>query len=559
MSFLQNIGIPGWLMNVVIVALCIAAVFVIEFVVLLPIVVFKKIIYRRRKRYFQKFAQDYPLCISILAKKHSIRLEEFDSFIKNKKAFRTLRREIDHKTIKEFDVEERRLKHLLDYTSDFRSHYPKAYLSFLSSRGIVSYSVYVINSGYQSIPKVNNWKDIDDLYAIPKSMWLENEQKENEKYIERSYAKLKSSCPLLFDRIVWEYYLSKNLLKSNECSIEQYNFITKNVDEEFSFEDKEQVVNNSQNNDYCRKEQLLEKVNKISSSCDNALAEYIRIKNYRRKILDSLVIGNDKFSGNLWGCDNYWCVFTLLPWDVIEDIVSRDIELWQNEENIIRREIANIVEIEKQEKQIDLTQSQAPDSNNYQILKTTLSPETILRNRVSLWSKILYGKLPHRYLVDYYPVRYTNLSIKADNDRKRIWRFKDGNIAEQNSFVFELKSLLSTWFLQSDFPSLTFVCVPASTKETNRIRYQNFSEMLCSKLKMINAYNHITITKDGTPKHTGGGSLASYYINSSFFKNKNVILFDDVLTSGSSMKKWKEKLEGYGAHIICAITLGKTV
>ena len=415
-------------------------------------------------------------------------------------------------------LKEKKLERLVE----IQSQYWNAYKNYFTSKKISTSNRYANIFGKPTFPI--SWEEIDRILCIPESTWHESE----EKITVESLFPLSINHPLMYQKYLWDIFLKNNL--STIVRTNQFKTIIEDAAQNITFEDKKNIVNATYySNDWRYKEEKLAKVKLIQQKYSKALVSFMNNLDETQTAGAVFKDIDDSLNEKSLIIDPL-----LLPWETIESILSRNEKEWECEER-------------------------NAESKLFQQSTWVLSHDRILRARVSNWPTILHDKLPHRYLVDYYPIRYTNVSNKADNDRKRIWRFKDGNMAEQNSFVFELKSLLSTWFLQSDFPSLTFVCVPASTKETNRIRYQNFSEMLCSKLKMINAYNHITITKDGTPKHTGGGSPASYYINSSFFKNKNVILFDDVLTSGSSMKKWKEKLEGYGAHIICAITLGKTV
>lgn len=80
---------------------------------------------------------------------------------------------------------------------------------------------------------------------------------------------------------------------------------------------------------------------------------------------------------------------------------------------------------------------------------------------------------------------------------------------------------------------------------------------------MANAFEHITIVQDGTPKRLKMYSMIERKIrevsvDENFFKNKNVILFDDVVTYGNSMMQWKRKLESCGSKVILAISIGKT-
>lgn len=38
-------------------------------------------------------------------------------------------------------------------------------------------------------------------------------------------------------------------------------------------------------------------------------------------------------------------------------------------------------------------------------------------------------------------------------------------------------------------------------------------------------------------------------VDADFFKGKNVILFDDLLTSGKTIEEFKEKIEAAGAYV----------
>ena len=48
-------------------------------------------------------------------------------------------------------------------------------------------------------------------------------------------------------------------------------------------------------------------------------------------------------------------------------------------------------------------------------------------------------------------------------------------------------------------------------------------------------------------------------IDDSYFAGKNVILFDDLLTSGQTITEFKEQLEAAGAYIEREIFLGRTI
>ena len=70
-------------------------------------------------------------------------------------------------------------------------------------------------------------------------------------------------------------------------------------------------------------------------------------------------------------------------------------------------------------------------------------------------------------------------------------------------------------------------------------------------------YDYVYILNEGEAKHLGGVAQAQFSINSDYFKDKYVILFDDVITSGRSMENFKRLLEGSGAKVIEGLSIGK--
>ena len=93
-----------------------------------------------------------------------------------------------------------------------------------------------------------------------------------------------------------------------------------------------------------------------------------------------------------------------------------------------------------------------------------------------------------------------------------------------------------------------------------KIRYEEFSNRLCSDLGLINAYSHITVTESREARHLGGGgtNLAHLSFDEEFFKDKYVLLFDDVITRGDSMRIFARKMQRLGARVVGGLSLGKT-
>ena len=122
-----------------------------------------------------------------------------------------------------------------------------------------------------------------------------------------------------------------------------------------------------------------------------------------------------------------------------------------------------------------------------------------------------------------------------------------------------LRRCLTTFFDKEDITKLTFVCLPASSATVNQRRYAKFSADLCSKLGMSNGFGHITVFEDGEAKHTGGVKQVQVSYDDSFFSNKYILLFDDIITQGNTMMHYRRELECRGGHVICGFAIGKTV
>lgn len=165
------------------------------------------------------------------------------------------------------------------------------------------------------------------------------------------------------------------------------------------------------------------------------------------------------------------------------------------------------------------------------------------------------------WLMKYYPVRIKNVGEQQKADRQTIWDFKDGRAYEQ-------VALMTAKHLQELFgsrlTSIVFTCVPASTQEKNELRYKRFSERVCELTHAINGYPHMQVSagrlavheyrRDETEARTT--QMADY--DTDFFKGKDVLLFDDIITKGISYATTADNLEACGANVLGGLFLAKT-
>lgn len=210
-----------------------------------------------------------------------------------------------------------------------------------------------------------------------------------------------------------------------------------------------------------------------------------------------------------------------------------------------------------------------PESSIQEIEKKSRAElETKLKESVSSWETMSDG-LKYSYLFYYFPTTCEFEATEEEWDNRWIvWNFKntpgktpDSSHQETLDKVIPMlkKKLVST-FSKRRLKYLTLVCIPASSQVKTQARYEEFSNRLCGELGMINAYPHITVVSEKESKYAGGPSLdlSKLSFDEGFFRDKYVLLFDDVITKGNSMKLFKRKMELLGAKVVGGMSLGKT-
>lgn len=194
-----------------------------------------------------------------------------------------------------------------------------------------------------------------------------------------------------------------------------------------------------------------------------------------------------------------------------------------------------------------------------------------LKSCVSSWPQPRRSTVECFSLYYYYP---TTCDWDASEDewdvRNLVWDFKANPNRPQseseirrrheramNDVLPGLRRVLNHFF-GSQKTKLTLVCIPSSKRIVSERRYKDFSERLCNDTGMDNGYSHVHVVSDGEATHLGGSDLAEFSIDRSYFKDRYVILFDDVITTGSSMERFRRMLESAGATVIGGMSIGKT-
>ena len=188
-----------------------------------------------------------------------------------------------------------------------------------------------------------------------------------------------------------------------------------------------------------------------------------------------------------------------------------------------------------------------------------------LKRCVSSWETLAFN-IPYNFLLHYYPTTCDFEATEDEwDDRWLVWNFKNTpgkTSAEEHEEALDEVIPRLTSLLENTFGNyldlLTLVCIPASSEANNNARFEDFSKRLTNETDMDNAFDHIQVVKDATPKHLGGSGTPILHFDEDYFKGRYILLFDDVITKGNSMLLFKQKLEALGATVIAGVSVGKT-
>lgn len=203
--------------------------------------------------------------------------------------------------------------------------------------------------------------------------------------------------------------------------------------------------------------------------------------------------------------------------------------------------------------------------------KLVTTAKQVLTTNTKDWDT-LNGNFHYTWLLDYYPTTCDFIASRKEwNDRYTIWDFKndpDKEISKTNHskaldyVIPRIIEKLSDTFGEDYLQFITLVCIPASTKIKNNARYEEFAKRICEECGMENGFTHINILKDGMskkdPNNETGKSIQPKVAIDDWFNGRYVLLFDDVITKGNTMMKYKSLLEEKGAYVIGGLSIGKT-
>ena len=166
------------------------------------------------------------------------------------------------------------------------------------------------------------------------------------------------------------------------------------------------------------------------------------------------------------------------------------------------------------------------------------------------------------HFLKYFPVRIKNVGEDAVAARNLIWAFKDSR-----DDAYEKVAQMTAAHLQKEFgeqvSNMVFVCVPASTQEQNQSRYARFCERVSELTGIANGFSHVRVLSDrlAIHEHRHDKSVSRAQVidfDTEYFNGKNVLVMDDVVTTGTSYALFANQLETFGANVMGGFFLGRT-
>lgn len=172
--------------------------------------------------------------------------------------------------------------------------------------------------------------------------------------------------------------------------------------------------------------------------------------------------------------------------------------------------------------------------------------------------QITLGGYNAAYRYDYYPKnRYPFVDADKESQRQSVWRFKDGSYSIGVSIASDF---LEGNFTEEQMRNMVFCVIPASTQYKNETRYKTMCSKIAEKFPIRNGFDCITITEDreNSREQKSSNTIANLTFSGSVY-GKDVILFDDITTRGTSFIQAANALKAKGARSVYGLFIGRTV
>ncbi len=167
----------------------------------------------------------------------------------------------------------------------------------------------------------------------------------------------------------------------------------------------------------------------------------------------------------------------------------------------------------------------------------------------------------------YVPQRYDLAKFKQTAHlgyvRNFIYSFKDGKKWATDQAAELVSQALLRWY-GDNCKNFVIACVPACSERENRKRFRHFVAVVSKVCGMKSTNGHIRVLGERDALHRTANHMVreeayNIYIDKEFFCGKTVILFDDLITTGTTANRFADLLTQAGATVKGGLFLARTM
>lgn len=168
-------------------------------------------------------------------------------------------------------------------------------------------------------------------------------------------------------------------------------------------------------------------------------------------------------------------------------------------------------------------------------------------------------------LLTYYPAKYQeslNLSMEDLITSQFILDFKNGHKPASILAAKIVASVIEKHFDLTKGP-IVFIPIPASNREDSKKRYHLFSYLVSQYCQIVDGQHWVKNWREVDKKHLSSSHAIlddhdRWFVNYSLIKNKQVVIFDDIATTGETASEFTQRLTKSGAKVIGKVFLAST-
>ena len=169
------------------------------------------------------------------------------------------------------------------------------------------------------------------------------------------------------------------------------------------------------------------------------------------------------------------------------------------------------------------------------------------------------------FLLTYYPVKYqASLYLEPEEFivSQFLLDFKNGHRPASVLAAKFVADALKRHF-DLDKERIILIPIPASNREDSERRYRLFCHLVSQNCNVANGQKWVKNWREGEKKHLTSNHVLQddqdrWYVNYAKIKNKQVVIFDDLATTGETAFDFSVRLKEAGAKVIGKIFLAAT-